>query len=528
MIIKHKANFISVSDFRKLHPDGVTSDSDIYFTSLANKILRAFNQEPFSSQDIDPDWLKTFTIRSVAYFEDVISHFGLFAGLRKIHLKMFGKKLPFYTLGKEYIDEEINVEDIQFIVWSTIQEAVNESKRNSLINPENVLIELTSQTIFIILDEEYETAPENEEIYHLLHKYQFDNFYTFRMILKWLYYNSYLSMHYPLFNLETNKKKISEFSSKKLKTIYNQLIYFAEANLTVTGACSPFAIKAIDWFKEITTNRQILKKIKKFDFRPYSIFKIIDGNDNIVNISSFGANPEMFELSRDSTDALNKNDISEYEYGKKVIQAALVYFDGLWHVNGFASVMDMSDKILKQENDRLKKEKMHHESSLYTHDIISKHTKNKPVAFFETSDEVQNFLIKIFPDASNIEEFITKSKLKNERNLILFTTARTGMAIFPDLAEIIKISGNNFYNKETAADCGLALLAGDYALPLEFMEYIINNNYIPEAKTNSLKGVKHGRKLVQDNKWFIFRFFQPNSFGSAFINALPFYYDNMN
>jgi hypothetical protein len=95
----------------------------------------------------------------------------------------------------------------------------------------------------------------------------------------------------------------------------------------------------------------------------------------------------------------------------------------------------------------------------------------------------------------------------------------------PDLAKLLKVPGNKLYSAEDSNHYGLGLLAGGYAVPLEFLEYIVNNNYIPDVAMNSLKGANHGKRLLQDNKWFIVRFFQPDLFCKKFIESLPFDYD---
>jgi len=53
----------------------------------------------------------------VCCFEDVISDLGLWRVFRDEHERMYGKRLPFYDLPDDYFEEEINFEDVAFLIW---------------------------------------------------------------------------------------------------------------------------------------------------------------------------------------------------------------------------------------------------------------------------------------------------------------------------------------------------------------------------------------------------------------------------
>jgi hypothetical protein len=83
---------------------------------------------------------------------------------------------------------------------------------------------------------------------------------------------------------------------------------------------------------------------------------------------------------------------------------------------------------------------------------------------------------------------------------------------------------HEFYNENNKDNEDLALLTGGTDTPIEFLEFIINNNCIPDAKINSLISEERGRSIVQDNKWFIVRFFQSNLFDESIIENSQFEY----
>jgi len=184
--MKIKSNFISTLELRALHPNGVIADSDMYFASLANKIFRTLLNDKLIKRECDEYFLRQISLKSSSYLEDTVSQWGLFDGFRKLHSEICGKLMPFYNVDEEYYRDEINIEDVQFLVWSTFQEIINEKEEICFINPDNPMLMLMSSVIFDILDEEYEFTPENEKIYELLHKADLDDFIDFRQLLEWL------------------------------------------------------------------------------------------------------------------------------------------------------------------------------------------------------------------------------------------------------------------------------------------------------------------------------------------------------
>jgi hypothetical protein len=511
MILKN--NLITVLEFRKLHPQTVVSDTDLYFTSLANKIFRALKAERELFSDLDEHFLRQFALKSAAYFEDVVSHLGLFNGFRKLHLKKCGKKLPFYTIGRNYYNDEINLVDIQFLVWTIIQGKFNEDDKGRFINPENPGIRFISMVIFKILEEEYETAPENETIYELLHEQEYDNFFIFRDVLKWLYFDSYLSTNHPQNNFEKMKKSCQQEFKRDLQFPADKMIYLMKCNMIVNYACTPLSVKAIEWFRAITDNKSMLKKTEKFDSRPFQMYKIMEGNENIINLLPFGDNEKLIQFDSSSADIG-----SNYEAGKNAMRTALVFYNGLWRANGMVVTYEMDNEVQKNEDNNIIKQKKREENVLFSYETMLKANKNEPIAFCKNTDELKKLWCKAFPDSPNKDEFFNHSEFKDKQNFLIFLYPNNGIFVLPDAAKMIKYPNNNLYDKEFAATYAIAFLTGAYTAPLEFLEFVINNDYIPDICMNSLKGAEHGRQLVQQNKWFIVRFFQPDLFeGQIFI-----------
>lgn len=428
-----------------------------------------------------------------------------------------------YNVDEEYYRDEINIEDVQFLVWSTFQENLNEKGEICFLNPDNPMLMLVSSVIYDILDEEYEFAHENEKIYELLHKTDFDDFIDFRQLLEWLCLHTYLSTNNAKNTVERLKLSIRK-NFKENKDHVKLFSYLVESNAYFYYACTPISVKAIDWFRSITTNSRMLERIKNISFLPFQRYKIMGSDDSYINLESFGNEKIKIPLARESMNSLDPNRIRKFSIGEEIAQTNLVFFDGIWQVNGAIVFTEMSEKIQEEEDHKVEKKKRFEENVLYSYKKLFKYNKNKQIAFFKNGDELEEFWNKAFPDAKQFNDILRDYPYLNKSSLILFIYPKDGSFILPNIAECIKFPGNEFYNENNKDNEDLALLTGGTDTPIEFLEFIINNNCIPDAKINSLISEERGRSIVQDNKWFIVRFFQSNLFDESIIENSQFEY----
>jgi hypothetical protein len=506
-----KINFkpIITRNIENMHPVGVLSGSDAYFSHLARKILNELSRNKVLATNFSK-WLRDISLISTAYFEDVVSGLGLFAGFRKIHGQISGKKLPFFTLDENYLDNEINIEDLQFLIWTIMQESVNEEAKAQFLSIENPGIMMIASIIMEVLEKEYETAPENEKLHDLLHGHIYDDFFEFRSLLAWLHYDSYLSMNYPNRAVETGWRELEKKSGSYLPMPQEQFIYSWKFNRIFSAVGTPLAVKATDWWKAITENEEILNILNTLEYRTHSHYRIKTNDGSLMEISPI--------LNEEETLVVDCNSFQSNDEKKEkgTIFAALVKFKDLWQMNGFMSFSNDSDEVLKTEKEKEKKEKETKQKFLFTYEKFIKHTENKPFVFFKTFDEWIDFWKQVFPDVKDMSGMYT-NEMKSGENFAMFIHPAIGTATIPDIALLIKMQGNELYDGKAAGEQGIALLCGVIPVPLELLEYVIENNLLPDAKLNSLTSVAHGKHLVQDNMWFIVRMFQPELFNDKMM-----------
>lgn len=127
-----------IKDWLAIHPYIQQQATDRYFVDLANRLYSTC-----TIRKIPESIKKKLCLYTAAYFEDVISGLGLWQAFIKKHLELYDTSLPFYTIRPDYIKDEINEEDIRFIIWNTLEKA---PYKHPYINPMDRNIEETSHS----------------------------------------------------------------------------------------------------------------------------------------------------------------------------------------------------------------------------------------------------------------------------------------------------------------------------------------------------------------------------------------------
>ena len=487
-----KSGKIHQQEWLKLHPYDVPHPSDSYFVTLSNRMLGVVDR--MIGDEISSKAKKTIALSVAAYFEDVISGFGLWQGFTRKHFSMYGKYLPFYELADDYIPEEINPEDVSFLIWSIMQ---LEEKDERVLNPENIGIVSLGTVLFAILDEEYETAPDNETLQDFFTKtVDYDNFIDFRTIVSWFYYDSYLMAPYTAECLDRELDGLKQQKGdKKMKdavayTVINELIF--------KNPCGPLALKTFEWFGAIVGEDTDLGKMllrTRFKCKMPKTYLITDKDEISLTLLPFDSDEPLF-LPHDTF-----KDKIPYKIGEAIL-CNLVYFNGRWELNGFMVEIPAEQYEKDREEAETKRDNIKYSIGLFL-----KATKNKPICYFKNEKDVVAF----FNTAFALKEKTKTNHFEGRENFLSFAEHENGIVTIENIAMYVKEKDNPCYDKERAENSGLSLIAV-YELSRELIEYLIKNNLIPDLYMNSMQGKEHGRKLVQDNLDFMFRFFQPFSY----------------
>lgn len=478
---------IKFKHWMKFHPYLDSVQSDFYYCKLANKLYDTWRFSLIKNS-FDDLTRENISLNVAAYFEDVVSEIGLWRSFTRNNKERYGKYLPFYFINEDdYYTDEINIQDIQFIIWSVLQ---RDSIEETLLNPENPAIADLALRFYDILDKEFEKAPINSDFLDYVRQEEhYTDFFNFKKIASWLYFCSFLLAN------DTDSIFVAEMDAlleRDLGLNYSQLSYLVRSNILFNQKTGPLALPMKEWFANWLLELDMEEEA--------AIVSAIESHSaKIWSVNS--SDEKYFYLSdnQNNTYPVLHSSLEENTVSKGILVASIVKFDGEWNINGVASWTD-SDSFEKQQEEDAKQE-----NQKKGHEIFMKETNGHPLAYFKDIKELSNWLEKIFGlEDGSVADF---SPLEGETDLVVFSEPEKELFIMPDLAYCIKEERNPFYDQEKAPGAAISLLTGNNQGTSSVVRFLIENNMLPDAAMNSLKGNKRGLELVQDNIDFIARFF---------------------
>ena len=194
-----------------MHPYTKTDATDNYYCKLVNRIIELLYDYDIMEGETEPEdeVYEDTAIFLVGWFEDIISQTGVWQVFTS-----YGSRLPFYEPGEDYYPDEINVEDVRFILWHCFQ---RDKIGEKIYNPENTGILALANEIYDIFDEEFETAPVNERLQDFFDFSELteDDFLEYRNKVEWFYFNSYINMGCYECYLDSLSEQMEELGKRK-------------------------------------------------------------------------------------------------------------------------------------------------------------------------------------------------------------------------------------------------------------------------------------------------------------------------
>jgi hypothetical protein len=390
--------------------------TDNYYLGIAGEIKKVFilNDSlplPIALREDEINELSCFI---TSYFEDIISGTNIWNTFIKYHEKLYHKRLPFYNTD-DYFENEVNLQDVKFLIWYYI----NTVKKDLFYSPFNFFIEDTAAYILIILEEEFEYAPENENIksfYEL--SYDETDYYTVRGLIDRLLFGTYLF-------IPDCGKVMSEIKEELIKQKgqdENLIQYITEYRDDYTYKCRTrlLALSGKEWVAEILGNDHPLYPdlLNISDvFRGLFFYKGQDEKDIDIEYIASG---ERFKLTKKS-----------FDYGYKLSVVDTILYIGIirwreeWWFSGVYSQMQYDESIVKEEKDSIEKKEiinkrfndekneMIRNILAQQYEVFLKINHNSPIAFMK--NEKINGFMNLFSEQYN--HYISNKKSNHDKQM---------------------------------------------------------------------------------------------------------------
>lgn len=331
---------IFIKDWLRLKPYKNQGPTDLYYLKIANDVKKVFMKYSgfgLSAEIHNENLVNLFSCFLTSYFEDIISKSGIWEAFISMHVKMYGKKLPFYP-ADDYVDGEINQQDVSFLIWYIVNAIQNEN----IVFPNSDSIAKVSGLVMEIFEGEFEYAPENEKLKSF---YTLDNahtdYYGVRHLIDTVLFRTYL--FFPDTSLKLQELEIEIINANKgeltLQYLNNNRDFFLHKSHT-----SLLGIKGKDWAAELLGKGHHLYQDTK-DISPriagYFFYKGQDESDVFLEHIASGKQFKMTKKSYDHSSELREID--------SILYIGLVRWQNEWWFSGVISLQPFDAELVKDE-----------------------------------------------------------------------------------------------------------------------------------------------------------------------------------
>ncbi|MDE7419462.1 MAG: DUF3843 family protein [Muribaculaceae bacterium] len=184
--------------------------TDRYYFNLTNRLIEIAETNSRVT-GVHDAIIERAALCVAGYFQDMIADAGLWHGFTDECRRLYGTPVPFFSVSENYIDYELNREDIGFLVWYAIA-MYSDDRKVYPFAPEIVAL---ADAWYGELESVYDESPIPVG-YHLAHELDVYSEEDQEMILKlgsWLYLHSWLLR--PAFALTANQIVSEMVASEK-------------------------------------------------------------------------------------------------------------------------------------------------------------------------------------------------------------------------------------------------------------------------------------------------------------------------
>ena len=461
----------------------------------------------------------------VSYFEDIISETNIWTSFVEMHQKLYNKKLPFYNTG-EYFEDEINVQDVRFLLWYFF----NTAQTDRFINADHHFFLGMSLDIMKILEDEYEYAPENIVLkkYYEIDKNE-PNFYVARNLIETILFKTYLfytdtqAIQYDkeadLIEKYTDNKNLTSYLNDAL----DAGIHNARTSLLSLSGKEWASIIVGDTNPISTGLKQMSQKINGYFF-----YKGQDSIDIFIEHISSGIGFKVTKKSFDHYDSLTVHD--------DILFMGIVKWKDEWWFSGVFYKRQFDPELVLDEKNSIfgrravnfldSEAKSINEILKMQFNAFKNFNNGSEIAFMP-SDEIEGF-IKDFTEYHNRSLKINKTHMITDGDPFL-PVEHDESPNYKDISE----SGLVFYNLKSGIEIALKV---NSAFPLPENEYydadysteqLIRLLYSEEFSTELTKycidkcsvklpffALEEGKRMLEDID-FLLRFWKNSTYHST-------------
>ncbi|MDD2962001.1 MAG: DUF3843 family protein [Muribaculaceae bacterium] len=292
---------ISKKEFLLLQPGyPETSESDDFYYSIVLSLIDTLHDSNILKK-YGENITKEIILSITGYYQDIVADSGIWRSFCTTHYELYNRLIPFYEINDDYIESELNLVDIKFLVWYIIECSLEE---NGNISPFDNDIDEAANRIFEVLDLNYDDAPisPDYQTFSELDIHDEEQIHEIYDFSYWLFWNSYFMKHAASPTMRSTLAEGREIV-KRHQNIDEARNLLQDLNQRTMKEypTGPLSLYIHEWLAPITENKSPFRKAKhsaeKETHKYYSLFMKANKNVPIKFIANYST-LNMF-LSKD-------------------------------------------------------------------------------------------------------------------------------------------------------------------------------------------------------------------------------------
>ena len=243
---------ISVKDYMLRQPGNPTvAETDQHYLWIALRLARLWDDSPWL-RELEDDVRRDVVLAVTGYYQDVVADGGLWRSFVMLHSKRHGMPLPYYGRAEDYVDYELNRDDVRFVIWWTLTGEMG----SRVLDPHDAGLEALATAFHMLLDEDYEQAPVPRQ-FCIAAQVELDDPEDAQRIYDyayWLYWRSFLLRPSSQAVMERAMPQAHAIIAQAGKSDARPLLQELNERLMSTQPAGPIPLTTAQWLHLIIDN----------------------------------------------------------------------------------------------------------------------------------------------------------------------------------------------------------------------------------------------------------------------------------
>ena len=240
---------ITVKDFMERQPNNPkVAVTDQYYLWIALRLAKLWDESPWL-RGLDDDVRRDVVLAVTGYFQDVVADGGVWRSFSRLHDNRHGSPMPHYGRSEDYVDYELNKDDVRFVMWWTIAGETG----SEALDPQDAELEALAMAFHMLLDEEYELAPVPRQ-FCIAAEVDLDNPQDAQRIYDyayWLYWRSFLLRPSSLAVMERAMPQAHAIIERAGESDARPLLLELNERLMSSEPAGPIPLTTAQWLRLI-------------------------------------------------------------------------------------------------------------------------------------------------------------------------------------------------------------------------------------------------------------------------------------